>query len=89
MAAIKFVFHGTVQGIGFRAHIKKKALDLGVSGWVKNMPDGSVSAVFSGDQEMISILEGYCRKIPSAEISSVESEPVEDSNFDGFEIIRD
>ena len=35
-----------------------------------NMPDGSVSAVFSGDREMISILEGYCRKIPSAEISS-------------------
>jgi acylphosphatase len=53
------------------------------------MPDGSVSAVFSGDREMISILEGYCRKIPSAEISSVESESIEDSDFNGFEIIRD
>ncbi|MCL4349410.1 MAG: acylphosphatase [Candidatus Thermoplasmatota archaeon] len=89
MSTVKFVFHGTVQGIGFRAHVKKKAMDLGIKGWVKNNQDGSVSAVFSGDEEMISIMEGYCRKIPLAELSSVESMPADDANFDSFEIIRD
>ena len=88
MSTVKFVFHGTVQGIGFRAHVKKKAMDLGIKGWVKNNQDGSVSAVFSGDEEMISIMEGYCRKIPLAELSSVESMPADDANFDSFEIIR-
>ena len=89
MSTVKFVFHGTVQGIGFRAHVKKKAMDLGIKGWVKNNQDGSVSAVFSGDEEMISIMDGYCRKIPLAELSSVESMPANDANFDSFEIIRD
>ena len=89
MSTVKFVFHGTVQGIGFRAHVKKKAMDLGIKGWVKNNQDGSVSAVFSGDEEMISIMDGYCRKIPLAELSSVESMPADDANFDSFEIIRD
>ncbi|ARD85406.1 acylphosphatase [Ferroplasma acidiphilum] len=89
MSTVKFVFHGTVQGIGFRAHVKKKAMELGIKGWVKNNQDGSVSAVFSGDEEMISIMDGYCRKIPLAELSSVESMPADDANFDSFEIIRD
>ncbi|AGO60649.1 MULTISPECIES: acylphosphatase [Ferroplasma] len=89
MSTVKFVFHGTVQGIGFRAHVKKKAVELGIKGWVKNNQDGSVSAVFSGDEEMISIMDGYCRKIPLAELSSVESMPADDANFDSFEIIRD
>ncbi len=89
MSTVKFVFHGTVQGIGFRAHVKKKAMELGIKGWVKNNQDGSVSAVFSGDEEMISIMDGYCRKIPLAELLSVESMPADDANFDSFEIIRD
>jgi acylphosphatase len=87
MAAFKFTFYGNVQGIGFRAHVKKKAISLGISGWVKNMPDGSVSAIFSGDPEKISILEAYCRKVPLAHISSVESHAVEEQNFNGFEIM--
>ena len=33
MSTVKFVFHGTVQGIGFRAHVKKKAMELGIKGW--------------------------------------------------------
>ena len=89
MSTVKFVFHGTAQGIGSRAHVKKKAVELGIKGWVKNNQDGSVSAVFSGDEEMISIMDGYCRKIPLAELLSVESMPADDANFDSFEIIRD
>ena len=45
MSTVKFVFHGTVQGIGFRAHVKKKAMELGIKGWVKNNQDGTVSDI--------------------------------------------
>jgi acylphosphatase len=88
MVAVKYIFHGTVQGIGFRVHVRRKALELNLRGWVKNMPDGSVSAVFSGDQEMVSIMEAYCRKIPSSNITSVESRIIHDSKFNDFEIFR-
>lgn len=87
METIKFKFHGNVQGIGFRAHVKKKAIELGICGWVKNLPDGSVSAIFSGDPDRISILEAYCKKIPLASISYVESETINNKSFNGFEII--
>lgn len=86
MVSMEYTFQGSVQGIGFRAHIKKKATELGITGWVKNMDDGSVKAVFSGSPEMISIMEAYCRKIPLSVITSVESKPVEDE-FSVFEIL--
>ncbi|WP_298276312.1 acylphosphatase [Ferroplasma sp.] len=88
MAGMEYIFHGNVQGIGFRAHVKKKASELGITGWVKNMDDGSVKAVFSGDPEMISILEAYCRKIPLSEITSVDSIPADNCKFETFEILK-
>jgi acylphosphatase len=88
MVGVEYVFHGNVQGIGFRAHVKKKASELGITGWVKNMDDGSVKAVFSGDPEMISILEAYCRKIPLSEITSVDSVPAYNAEFKTFEILK-
>lgn len=88
MTTIAYTFHGNVQGIGFRAHVKKKAVELGITGWVKNMDDGSVKALFSGDPEMISIMEAYCRKIPMSEITWVDSVPADSYNFETFEIIR-
>ena len=87
MVSKEYTFHGSVQGIGFRAHVKKKATELGITGWVKNMDGGSVKAVFSGTPEMTSIMEAYCRKIPLSIITSVESKPVEDG-FSTFEILK-
>ena len=87
MVSTEYIFHGSVQGIGFRAHVKKKATELGITGWVKNMDDGSVKAVFSGTPEMTSIMEAYCLKIPMSVITSMESKPFEDE-FSRFEILK-
>jgi len=55
---------GFVQGIGFRQWIKDKAINLGLSGWVRNCPDGRVEAVFAGDREKTKEIIFLCRKGP-------------------------
>lgn len=88
MVTKHITFYGIVQGIGFRAHVKDKAIKLNVKGWVKNLDDGSVEAVFSGDDENINILINYCLKIPMSKIDKYDVKTMEDNNFDSFEIIR-
>lgn len=46
---------GRVQGVGFRHFVRKKALELGLTGWVRNKQDGSVEVEAEGDEEMIFI----------------------------------
>ena len=50
----KVTFYGTVQGVGFRYRAYHAAHSYGVSGWVRNAPDGSVEAEFEGDPDDIS-----------------------------------
>lgn len=52
---------GRVQGVFFRAETKKTADSLGVSGWVKNLPDGRVEAVFEGDEDTVKKAIEWCR----------------------------
>ncbi|MDX1782061.1 MAG: acylphosphatase, partial [Thalassovita sp.] len=52
-AAMKARVTGRVQGVAFRAWTRSRALDLGLSGWVRNKDDGSVSALFDGDEEAV------------------------------------
>ena len=47
------VVHGLVQGVWFRASTKDEADRLGVSGWVRNLSDGSVEAVFEGEKKKV------------------------------------
>jgi acylphosphatase len=44
---------GTVQGVSFRKATKKVAAEHGVNGWVRNLPDGRVEAVFEGEREKV------------------------------------
>lgn len=79
---------GFVQGIGFRHFIKSKADQLGLTGWVKNLPDGRVEAVFNGSKEKIEKMIGLCRKGPF--LSNVENVEVqwerEDTKLKNFVI---
>ena len=53
---------GRVQGVGFRMFVQQNALELGITGWVKNMDDGTVTMEVQGTQEAIDRLEAIIRE---------------------------
>jgi acylphosphatase len=55
---------GFVQGVGFRAYVRSKARKLGVNGWVRNLSDDRVEAVFQSDKETIQKLLKFCNRGP-------------------------
>jgi acylphosphatase len=64
---------GLVQGVFFRQSAKRRARDLGVMGWARNMPDGRVEAAFEGDEPAVNALVDYCRHGPAyARVDKVE-----------------
>jgi len=67
------VIHGRVQGVFFRASTRDEALRIGVAGWVRNLPDGSVEALFEGATLKVEEILGWCHKgPPGARVSSVD-----------------
>ncbi len=80
--------HGRVQGVAFRWYARSTALALGLTGWVRNQPDGSVRMVAEGPPEALDALLRWARRGPDrARVDRVEefrSEPA--GNFDTFEI---
>ena len=61
----RVIIEGRVQGVFFRHHTERTALRAGVKGWVKNRRDGSVEAVFEGDQERVDQIIQWCYRGPS------------------------
>lgn len=55
---------GKVQGVFFRARTMERAVRLGVTGWVRNLPDERVEAVFEGEEEPVKALVEFCKKGP-------------------------
>ena len=67
------VVHGLVQGVWFRQSAKDEANRMGVAGWVKNLPDGTVEAVFEGEKKKVEELVGWCHRGPSgAQVTKVD-----------------
>jgi acylphosphatase len=67
------IVHGLVQGVWFRASTREEAVRIGVTGWVRNLPDGSVEAVFEGEKKKVEEIVGWCHRGPSgAQVSKVE-----------------
>lgn len=73
---------GTVQGVGYRYFTMNEAKQLGVNGWVRNLPDGCVEAVFEGSRESVEQLIRWCHQGPKAAI--VSNVVVEYSNPEGL-----
>lgn len=64
---------GNVQGVFFRSTVQHLATATGVSGWVKNLPDGKVEAVLEGDRASIDHMLGFMRDgPPGAEVTNVK-----------------
>jgi acylphosphatase len=91
MSAIRrrVVVAGRVQGVYFRDTCRRLALAEGVAGWVRNLPDGRVEAVFEGPRESVGRLVGWSRQgPPEAMVTAVEvseQEPVRRES--GFHVL--
>jgi acylphosphatase len=75
MEARHVLMTGTVQGVGYRAACRRAAASAGVAGWVRNLDDGRVEAVFAGPREAVETMVAWCRTGPDAAV--VEAVDVE------------
>ena len=86
----KAVISGKVQGVCFRAETQQAALLNRVTGWVRNCRNGTVEALFEGDEPAVEAMLKWCRKgAPFSEVHQVDVKR-EDyiGEFDRFEIVR-
>lgn len=79
--------YGRVQGVYYRATATEKARQLGITGWIRNLPDGSVEAEAQGTPQALKVFVEWCRKGPPlACVTQVEIEELppateEETNF--------
>jgi acylphosphatase len=84
---VRVVISGRVQGVFFRDTTRRRAQQRGVSGWVRNCPDGSVEAVFEGEREDVEGLIDFCRVGPrGAHVERVETHDEVPEDLTGFAI---
>ena len=80
--------HGRVQGVFFRMETRDRARSLGLDGWVRNCPDGTVEAVFEGDRARVESMVDWCGRGPAgARVDDVDvkwEEPAGESGFTAF-----
>ena len=91
MIQARLIITGKVQGVFYRFHATKTAQQLGLSGWVKNKPDGSVSALVQGEQSAVQQFIEWCKEgSPSAQVGNVEVaiEPIQEK-MEGFYTSKD
>jgi acylphosphatase len=79
---------GQVQGVYFRAETEGRARSLAVSGWVRNVADGSLEAVFEGDDERVDSMVAWSRHGPAgARVEEVELAWEEPQGERGFRVV--
>lgn len=87
--ACKARITGRVQGVSYRAWTRDKARGLNLSGWVRNLPDGSVEAHLQGDEAALRQMLSELKTGPTfAQVGAVQSTPVAPEPGTGFEIRR-
>ncbi len=86
----RVLVRGRVQGVFFRGATQEEARRLGVAGWVRNCPDGSVEAVLEGPSGPVDALLGFlAHGPPAARVDDLEhAEEARLEGFEGFEVRR-
>jgi len=80
---------GTVQGVYYRASTRDAARERGVDGWVRNLADGRVEAVFEGPEPDVEAMVEWCHAgSPAADVREVDAEYEPPAGLDGFEVRR-
>ncbi|PMP66237.1 MAG: acylphosphatase [Thermodesulfobacterium geofontis] len=73
MKRVHVFISGKVQGVWFRSYTEAEAKKLGIKGWVRNLPDGRVEAVFEGEDSAVDKMVTWCHKgSPYAKVENVE-----------------
>ena len=85
MTAKRVRIGGRVQGVGYRAWMMREAQSLGVWGWVRNRPDGSVEALVYGETDAVEELLRRCRLGPMlAQVRTIDESAAEPPEEEGF-----
>lgn len=83
----RVVVSGRVQGVFFRDGCRREAVRLGVAGWVRNLPDGRVEAVFEGPLDAVDAVVAWCRSgPPRAVVAAIEVEQEAPEGMAGFRV---
>jgi acylphosphatase len=83
----RVVVHGRVQGVFFRDTARRMARSRGVSGWVRNTPDGTVEAVFEGPPDAVDVLVRWCEQGPrGAFVDRVDVTEEKPEGLEGFRV---
>jgi acylphosphatase len=83
----RVVVRGLVQGVFFRDTCRRRAVQAGLAGWVRNRSDGAVEAVFEGDDDAVADLVAWCRVgPPHASVEAVEVVDEEPAGEAGFAV---
>jgi len=88
MVRAHVIISGKVQNVFFRSETKHKADKLGIKGWIRNLPDGRVEAIFEGAEEKVKEILKFCQKGPlGARVTHVDiAWENYTGEFSGFEI---
>jgi acylphosphatase len=87
MPSLHAVVHGDVQGVGFRYFVQRRAEEMGLAGWVKNRPDGSVEVVAEGSRAALGRLLELLSKGPGlADVDRVDVEWGKETGVTGFAV---
>ena len=85
--AVRVKISGVVQGVGFRYFTHRIAVSLGLDGYVRNIPGGSVEAVAEGNAEMVDMfLEKIGTGPPASSVRGMKVNEISPVGYDGFEI---
>lgn len=90
MKRMHVIYQGKVQGVFFRSNCQKKAVELGLTGWVRNLPDGTVESVAEGSESRLKDLLQWCtREQPHARVTDTDVEwDTATGEFEHFRILR-
>ena len=86
--AVHIIIYGHVQGVFFRASTQTQASALGVTGWVRNLQDGTVEVYAEGNQNALNRFIEWCRKgPPSAKVSRCDLDWIAPKAISNFKIL--
>lgn len=86
--SVYLIISGFVQGVGFRVFVEREAERRGLAGWVRNRRDGSVEAVFSGDDSKVAAMIEACRRGPPVgQVENVSVEEYRGPALTGFTVL--